>query len=278
MLGKAIKHEFKVTGRSFLPLYALVLITTPLLALLAKLFPVDLDSSLAASPLIFISVMSIVGYVALLVGVGVASFVLIIMRFYRSMTKESAYLTFMLPVKTSGLVFSKLLVAFVWQIASLVIITLSIGIYTFAWELWTFNDLSKVWNLIKGILDAPDAATRSQIILLLILYILTMIVGCITGILQVYVSISLGQLANKHRLAASFGFYIALYIVTQLISSIFLLPINLLANTMETATDVGTILNTQILIIVISLAITLVYGIIYYIVTTYMFKKHLNLE
>ena len=67
MLGKAIKHEFKVTGRSFLPLYALVLITTPLLALLAKLFPVDLDSSLAASPLIFISVMSIVGYVALLV-------------------------------------------------------------------------------------------------------------------------------------------------------------------------------------------------------------------
>ena len=37
MLGKMIKHEFKATGRLILPLFLLVIVMTPVLALLNKL-------------------------------------------------------------------------------------------------------------------------------------------------------------------------------------------------------------------------------------------------
>lgn len=275
MLGKLFKHEFKATGRLFLPLYGMVVILTPLLALLSKLFFADIRSSIIDSPLVLITMLSIVGYVFLMIGVGVASFVLIVIRFYQSMTKESAYLTFMLPVKTSGLIFSKLFVALIWQIISVIIIILSIGVFTYTCGVWNFDQLSEVWNFILQLMEIPSSAERTQIITLFILYLLTMLVGAIGGILQIYASIALGQLAKRHRVAASFGFYIAFYVGTQIISSLFLLPIQLI---IKTSNSLNSILEVQTTIILIGLAVTLIYGIVYYIISTVMFKRHLNLE
>ncbi|MBP3702243.1 MAG: hypothetical protein J6I65_00510 [Lachnospiraceae bacterium] len=275
MLGKLFKHEFKATGRLFLPLYGMVVILTPLLALLSKLFFTDIRSSIIDSPLVLITILSIVGYVLLMVGVGVASFVLIVIRFYQSMTKESAYLTFMLPVKTSRLILSKLTVALIWQIISVIIIFLSIGAFTYTCGVWSFEQLHTVWNSFLQLMEIPSSAERAQIITLFILYLLTMLVGAIGGILQIYASISLGQLAKKHRVAASFGFYIAFYVGTQIISSLLLLPIQYL---ITTSNSLNSVLDVQITIILIGLTITLIYSIVYYIVSTIMFKRHLNLE
>lgn len=269
MLGKLLKHEFKITGRMFLPLFAIVAVMTPLLALMSKLFNIDSNS-----PLAMVSALSMLGYVLLLVAAGVASFVLVIMRFYRSMTKESAYLTFMLPVNTSQLVLSKLIVAFVWQVLSVVIIGLSIAGFTLAHGVWRIEQLQHLWTTIKQLLELP-AVDSSQIILLLVLTLLTMIVSAITGTLEIYASVALGQTAKSHRVLASFGCYLALYTVIQMLSGIIVLPFMFMENANQT---INASLSMQSGIMGISLGLNVVLGIVFFIMTSKLFKNRLNLE
>lgn len=267
MLGKLIKSEFKATARMFLPIYALVAVLTPLLALLTVLFGFRENSALS-----LITGLSMMGYVMLLIGAGVASFVLIITRFYQTMAKEHAYMTFMLPVKTSSLIFSKLLTAFIWQVISVIIIVISIAGFTMAHGLWGFDDLTKLFDLIKQLFNFAGEY-QSKFLLTLGLWVGLMIVGTISGILQIYTSIALGQCVQKHRVLASFGFYFAIYLVMQIISSIAIMPymFKVSATGME-------VINYQVGIFSISLAVSALFSIIFFVLTNMMFKKHLNLE
>ena len=74
----------------------------------------------------------------------------------------------------------------------------------------------------------------------LILILLLLLTGCLVSIIMGYLSILLGQLMEKHKLAASIGFFIVIYFFMQMVTSIaILLPnSNALVNAMDNDTSV----------------------------------------
>ena len=78
MLGKMIKHEFKATGRLFVPLLLIVLALTPILALLTRLASNLGEKSIFGKMLAGISTF---GFVIMIVGLVIGTVIFVIVSF-----------------------------------------------------------------------------------------------------------------------------------------------------------------------------------------------------
>ena len=110
MLGKLIKYEFRATGRICLPLFGALLLA----ACISRLF----ESLRFETPM----VIGIIVSIFLIVAVFVIVLIVTLIRFYRNLLTNEGYLMFTLPVTVDSLIWSKLIVAFVWHILSLVVV------------------------------------------------------------------------------------------------------------------------------------------------------------
>ena len=114
MLGKLFKHEFYGMGRLLIPLFILVAIMTPISSFLLRLNLNGLEAAWAQ----IIGGLFVIVYVMLLIGMNVALSVFIVMRFYKTMVSDEAYLTHTIPVKTSSIIWVKLANSFIWSCRS----------------------------------------------------------------------------------------------------------------------------------------------------------------
>lgn len=208
MLIKLFKYEFKATARLFWPMYAAVLIFTVINRLLysgsiskAAGFT-DLKSAL--------SVISTIIYIILIVGMMVMTLIVMIQRFYKNLLGDEGYLMLTLPVRTWEHIASKLAAAMLWTVLSGLIAACSIIIIANISA--PLPKLSEVFVYLEQYIGYIGIF---EIFLLLLL-------GTAGNILLIYSAIALGQLFNKHRLLASFGMFIAVSTVIQIISSIFM--------------------------------------------------------
>ncbi len=90
MLGKLIKYEIKATARTFLPLFAALLISAGIYKLISAL-----SAKAPQAP----EIISLILYNIILVGVFVMTFVVMVQRFYKNLLSDEGYLMFTLPVK-----------------------------------------------------------------------------------------------------------------------------------------------------------------------------------
>ena len=265
MLGKMIKHEFIATGRSFLPMYIFMIILTPVFSLITRL---SHENSKDFGIINILGGLSIFGFIVMMIGIFMASFILIVVRFYQTTATSEAYLTFTLPVSTHHIILSKLLAAIVWQLLSGVLMLACILVMSF----------------ITGILSPADFVDGLQHYLPLIsdelpksywfLFPTMLAVGAISGTLQYYCSIMLGQLFRDHRIIGSIGVYLALSTITQIISSVAVFPIMFFIADAE-----GNISNSyDIIIFTIGILLSLVFGVVYYFATSYVMKRRLNVQ
>lgn len=106
MLGKLMKYEFNSMGRIFLPIYVTLLI----IAAVNRVFRIgNLEVGFAISALIL---------VLLFIGLGCVTIIEIIQRFNKNLLKDEGYLMFTLPVTSTQLIMSKLIISFVWTLLS----------------------------------------------------------------------------------------------------------------------------------------------------------------
>ena len=117
MLGKLIKYEFKATGRLLIPLYGALII----FAFINKIFMGDFlynsDTILGNIP----QILAILIYVGIMVAIFVVTVFIIIQRYRTNLLCDEGYLMNTIPVKPWENILSKLVVALVWSIASIVI-------------------------------------------------------------------------------------------------------------------------------------------------------------
>jgi len=132
MLGKLLKYEFKATARTLLPLYAALLIISVISNLL-----LHSDFQIA-------SVISITVFGALLMAVFIVTLILMIQRFYRNLLSDEGYLMFTLPVKTNRLIFSKMIVTFVWFLIAGIVGGIS-GLLL-GWNSSFWGELREIWS------------------------------------------------------------------------------------------------------------------------------------
>ena len=204
MFEKLMKYELKSLLKGLLPLYGAILAVALINAVMASF---GIGNSIDGLP----QVTAIMLYFGLCVAVAVVTFLVIIQRFYKGLLGQEGYLMFTLPVPTWQLTLSKLLGAVITTILSGIVGMLSIlilGSLNINWGLFfrDFADIFPHWTL--------DAT------LFVIELIVLMLVGVAAMILEIYVAMALGHLANKHRIAMSFVWFVVLQTVLSFLTGL----------------------------------------------------------
>lgn len=263
MLGKLIKHEFAATGRLLLPAYGAILILSGILR-----FTGSLPSNTPKVLITLLFIMSIFGTFLL-------TFALLLQRFYKNLLGNEGYLMMTLPVGVDSLIWSKIIVSMVWIIASCFVTLLSALVIVL--PLREFPSFFSECIHTLGIITPMGIPVFVFAIEIGVLFF----AGFLSSILQIYASMAVGQLVDRHRALLSLGAFLAFSTIFQLLcftlfSLISYIPF--LQNIEKFFTSY--ILDTPIIshfVLLFATVISLITSAIYYFITRYLLKNKLNL-
>ncbi|WP_434796343.1 ABC transporter permease [Terrisporobacter vanillatitrophus] len=266
MLGKLIKYEFKACGRIFFPLYLGILLLAVIngvyIGVNFKNEVIDgLPRNLTAYNTQGILMLVLV---ALFVALFVITIVLTIQRFKKNLLDEEGYLMFTLPVKSSSLILSKLLVALIYVIISAIVASLSfiiIGVIA--------GDI----NIVEFLKVFTNAQFLTEGIQFTVYMLLGLLISYGIFVLIIYLSLSIGQLPqlSKHRVAAGvILFFIINLIITNLQNFV---RNNILGSVTEV--EITSSLTGSYLTYV---SLELIIGVVLFLLTSWILNKKLNLE
>lgn len=266
MLGKLIKHEFKSTSRTFLALYAVVLVVTIILKGVVEAQSLFNVNNAIISMLTGVTIVAFVlGIIAILLG----SFVLVIKRFYDNMLKDEGYLSFTLPVSTGQHIACKSIVGYIWMVLSVVVVILLFGILGLGHN-----------EIINGLKDALSVVITEIRAAGAMKYVIEMFIvlaiGAYSNIALGYACFSIGQTFGKNKVLGAFVAYVIIYFITQIISSIAMVII--FGSNIEAVNnaEIGDALFQPLMIF--SLVLAIVQTIVYVVITHFMLNKKLNLQ
>ena len=262
MLGKLIKYEFKATMRSFLAIYASLILTGILIGIFMF---ANVEVGMSLGMLIM---------VALMITLGVLTITVIIKRFSKNLLGDEGYLMMTLPVSAKKIVASKIITSVVYLILSTIVVFLVFVVIMLPSGMATMKEfirsMGNVWNyMVMNLLSARD------IILNMIITFMLGIVDYISLILVIYTSLSVGQLKpfNKHRTPVAI---IAFFIINMIVSVIS----DGLSNLLESM-NILTAPQSMSMLNAVSIYTLVFYGvvsIVLFMITSYILEKKLNLE
>lgn len=273
MLGKLIKNEWRAFWKipAFVNIFLAVFTLFGVLSLLTKI--VESDN-------IIVNALTVVVFLIYMISLFAISFIIalyVAMRFYKNMYTDEGYLMHTLPVTKKELIFSKLIVAFVWTVITGIVMVASVFALVLALFSATQSEitLAKVWQEIISVFTAPEF---SQVMgmsfpVFAVVFVITVIIGIFSNILMVYTSISFGQLFQKHKVIGSIVSYICIYTILQIVNSIATAP-------MMFSTAVSDVLPDSIMApaLYFCLGESVVLCIVYFLLTEWLMKKKLNLD
>lgn len=260
MFGKLLKHEFKSISKWYL---GLLLVTTLVAVATGNSLKNFFDQSSATSftessyqlgrfmsnDVVFL--LLLVTLFALIISVTIASYAVIIRRFFTNLFSRQGYLTMTLPVSLHHILLSKLLVA-------LLLFFLTYGVF-FLIILAFVLPYTSLADILYAITELLREIYRSNQITLPIILVSSGI-GTIQSILTMYLAMALGQLFTNHRILMSFVSYFGISILIELLYF--------------------SLLNMQVdnHYFIVLMGINTVISLIAYFVTHYTIKHKLNLE
>ncbi len=218
MLGKLFKHEWKASIRVYGLLYILAAIFTVAVILynqVFKNFAEGLESKWLQGILVSIESVLVIGYVLVLLAVNILTFIYLIYRFYQTMVCDEAYLTHTLPVTTGQLIIVKSVMAFCFQILSIIITIISILSLVMASGEWNAM-ISEFSHIIQGIKESGFWC--GNLAITIILGVLLIIVSSFFGIFTYYMCICAGNLFHSHKLLGSVVVYFIFQFVMNILS------------------------------------------------------------
>ena len=259
-MGRLMKYDLRAALRLFVPLW----LGTLVLALVNG-FTMHLEYS--ENPVLnFLTGLVMVLYVLAVFAILILTGIYAIQRFYQSMLKDEGYLTFTLPVGIDSILWSKALTAMILSVCSAVVCVLSL-------LLLVVRDLASV-NLSEFFEDLLHSIPLREIILTVVCFGVMLLAAALATLFLIYLSMALGQFAQKHRLAASVGAFVAIQV---LMSFLLTLPASF-----TEYWDVPWIPEdgwfAACVVFLLLAAGSLVQAAIYYFPTRYLFQKRLNLE
>ena len=200
MFWNLVRYEFKNVNKWYLALYAAVLALSALIGIQAQTYnnlPVK-----ESKPLLLIFLATVFG--GLMITLGISTIFLIIKRFKGSVYDRQGYLTLTLPVSEHHIITTKLIGAFIWSLISTAVLLLCIYIILLS----TNSDEVQLSILLSFIGEHFTGFG---------LTVLSFLLSTISGILCIYLAISIGQLFNEYRTALAVVAYIGIQIVVGFI-------------------------------------------------------------
>ena len=264
MFGKLLKYDFRSMWKQFAFIWPAALA----LALVNHFTINGLDSTSTVGETT--AGISMLIYVAILMAMFIVALVFAIQRFFKGLLGDEGYLMHTLPVRPWQLIGAKLVCAVVTTFLSVMVALLSI-LVIFPWDREVVGELFRGlryvfthWNVqathgIIGILE----------------FCLMMMVSFATGFLQLYLSMSIGHLFSKNRVAFSVIAFIAINAVVSTLSGTLLLPLSDVLSDIINSMNGVTSFHAAMWTII---AGELVLSAIFFAGTEFILRKKLNLE
>ena len=247
MLGKLFKYEWRSISKLLLPIHGFVL----LFALLSRFY----FTISGGTDALLNTDSTIIGTLTMLL---IFALVIVISN--------------TLPVTPSQLLLSKELAALLWLLIDVVVISISIFILVGSTEL--FSNFSIFWRTLMRY------ASQTPLFTTLVIIALVLAPFLLIGIL--FFSITLGNLASSHKVLASIGAYVGIYVVQQIFGLIQLvvwgyfgsttiMRVNIYSNNYSFGTFLNPILITGLIFNIILIAVC-------WMGSKYIMTKRLNLQ
>ena len=275
MLGKLLKHEFRATARTMLPMFGVVLV----LSLLANLsFARIADTDSGALDILF--GLFIVAFFLGLFTMGVMSLVVMIQRFYKNVLGDEGYLTLTLPVNVHEILWSKLIVSFVWFLATGLIAIAAVFVAVFT---LTYSELGEMFRSMPSISEMlrlffeKTNITPLQLTGAVAQFAAMIILSSLTACLHFYAAMALGHSFSNNKVLLSVVFFIAISFFFSFVSALLGNITGGLAMTVTVEAGSSVMKALQELSLG-SMIYTLIEGVILYLLTTYCLKHRLNLS
>ncbi|MDE6432823.1 MAG: hypothetical protein K2L07_01175 [Lachnospiraceae bacterium] len=280
MLGKLFKDEFKAYSMPFGITFLAGIIFTIFMKIVCML-PYQEDIKATIQGIVFY------GYYYIIMLISVAATVFVVVRFYSTMVGDRGYLTWTLPAKTSTIIWSKLLAGVLWKLIATVVTFFLLGVFVFGnyWLIWddfamdiTLNETNV--TALREIIGELLKMFRPEYLLPMFLGLLTVVVYEVMPQLLVYFCIAIGQLFGKWRIIASLGCYFLIMILMEILM---IAGIAVMAIGGVSAASVGFFENMSVLgitnfILSIVFVLGILLSVLFFALTNWIFKKHLNLE
>lgn len=265
MLGKLLKHEFRATARVMWVIYAAMLALS-----VGSHFAIRyMDRPETHQLLRVLAVMVTFLWVLALIFGAVMTLVLMVQRFHKNYLTDEGYLMFTLPVSIHSMIFSKLIVAIVWTILTVLVMMLGIGL-----AVLDSTALQIAAEFIRRAVQLTTAQITLNATAIVIELAVVVILGIAGSMMQFYAAMSLGYGFTGHKALWSVICYFAITVVFQIIGSVMLIgtPTGLWLNTV-TLTPMQGYHLAMLMVGLIEVAA----GAALYVVTWLNLKKRLNL-
>lgn len=255
MFWNLVRYEFKNVNKWYLALYAAVLVLSVLIGMQGHYY--NYVSVKDSQPVLLFFLALVFG--GLMITLGISTIFLIIKRFKGSVYDRQGYLTLTLPVSEHYIITAKLVGAFIWSILSSAVLALS--------------------AVIIVTITVPEWISNSELIPLVGTYLpqlslmgVSFLLSTISGILCIYLAISIGQLFNEYRTALAIVAYIGILIVIGFIEVFFNTSANFYVNSLAGFND-NFYMGTSIGIVE-----ELIFIAIFYLGTYYILRNKVNLQ
>ena len=274
MLRKLMKHEFRATGRIMLPLF-LILLVTSVGANFSTRGLLETDSKI----LDILGVLLVAAFAIAIASVCVMSMVVMIQRFYKNLLQDEGYVMMTLPVSVHQHIWSKLIVSAVWFALTLVVVCLACFIMAF--DVGFLHQIAagfqELFQEICRNLSAYYAFNGTAVVAE---FLVTCFVGCCAMCLQFYAALAIGHSFANHKMAWSVLWFFLIQFAVQFLGGmgIVLLDESWFHHLLLGWTDnISGMASVHLGMFAVILG-EVVYSAIFYFLTTYFLKKHLNLE
>lgn len=271
MLGKLLKQDFRATARIMLPLYVAV----PVLGLFTNLITrlcENQNGFLIRAISALVSLVFSVFSLSLIAAV-VTTIVLMVLRFYRNLMTDEGYLMFTLPVSTTELIFSKLIVSVVWFLGTFAVDALGLLL---SGMLGSYEDIVRFrFAFTFGAPYSMPTITQAQAGWLTVGVVVLVVLCGLALCLMTYAAMAIGQSFKKNKGLMSVVFFFVLWIGTRIVLTLifgaFYWPATSAVNTMTVLQALWTALGC-------ACVGALAFCVGFFFLTHGMLRKHLNLQ
>jgi hypothetical protein len=219
-------------------------------------------------PLKIIGSFVMIAFVSSIIASLSVTFIVMILRFYKNLMSDEGYLMFTLPVKSSHLINSKLIVSLMWNIVSVLVVIASLFILLISPE-----NFANLREAIPFYFNLFMMSFEGSHLLVIIEFGVMTFISLVQQILLIYVSIAIGNLFSSHRVLGSFASYIAINTITQMVITVLLLIIVRFSSSFSLQME-----TVPGFFFLFTIAFSSILTALYYIVTNYILSKKLNLE
>lgn len=275
MLGKLLKHDWKRVWKTIICLNGVILIMT-LLGDLSLLFNFWNTNSNITS---YIAVLCTIFYMLSMIGLCVAIVIYLIVYMYRSCYSDAGYLTHTLPVKSSSIILSKLIILSAGYLITGA--TVIISVFSLMLSLGSIGgniSLSSAFSELSE--EIRLAGIADEIWLSIILLVIFILAAVFFSSSIIMASFSFGQLYTKHKIVGSVVSYFAIETIIQILVTLISIPVFVsnITTLVETGDEIASVGSFFLLTYILTIVITIGLSVGLFFISNHIMKKKLNLD